>query len=55
MSLFSALKKISKRKKLKSYYNSDLALTLKEKQSIIICGFFIIFSILIVVLVFLLS
>lgn len=55
MNLFSALKKILKRKDSQSYYNSDLALTLKEKQSFIACIFFIVFFILIIFVMFLLN
>ena len=47
MVLLTALKKISKRRKFKSYYNSDYILTVKEKQTIIISGFIIIFPLII--------
>lgn len=55
MNLFSAFKKILKRKGSQSYYNSDLALTLKEKQSFVACIFFIVFLILIIFVMFLLN
>lgn len=39
MPLFSAIKKLFKKQKSKSYYNSDHILTAKEKQILLISGF----------------
>ena len=47
MHLFSALKKIFAIKKSKSFYNSNFILNVKEKQSILIAIFIIVFPILI--------
>lgn len=53
MTLYSALKKIFKRKKQKSYYNSDHILTVKERQSLVIGGVVSVFPIIIATIVLL--
>lgn len=55
MALYSALKKLSQRKKEQSYYNSNYILTPKEKQSLIIGGFLTIFPLIITSLVLLIN
>lgn len=55
MCLITALKKLYKRKKSKSYYNSDYILTAKERQVLLISGFMIFFPIIISAIIILLS
>ncbi|MBU5436774.1 hypothetical protein KQI42_02070 [Tissierella sp. MSJ-40] len=47
MTFVNAIKKISKRKKEKNYYNSDYILNAKEKQSLLVATFIILFPIII--------
>lgn len=53
MPLYSAIIKIAKMGKSKSYYNSDYILTVKEKQTLVAFGFFIVFPIVIGLVTFL--
>ncbi|NLY66839.1 MAG: hypothetical protein GX069_04705 [Tissierellia bacterium] len=55
MELISAVRKIVKRKSSKSYYNSDYILTSKEKQTLVITGFVLLFPIIISAIIILLS
>lgn len=50
MTFVKALKKLSKRKKIKGYYNSDYIITPREKQSLIM-GFSIILIPILIILV----
>lgn len=53
MTFYSALKKLSNRKKTKSYYNSDDILNAKEKQALLTSIFVVIFPLFIGVIFFL--
>jgi len=55
MSLYTAVKKLLKRKRSRSYCNSDYILTAKEKQILLISGFMILFPIIISAVLFYLT
>lgn len=55
MDIITAFQKIFKRRNSGSYYNSDFALTLKEKLAFITCIFLVVFSIFITLVILLVN
>lgn len=53
MALYTAIKKLYKKKSSKSYYNSDYILTAKEKQLLITSGFITLFPLFIAAIIIL--
>lgn len=53
MTLYTAIKKLYKRKHAKSYYNSDYILTAKERQILLTSGFIALFPIAIAIIIIL--
>lgn len=53
MELYTAIKKLYKRKNSKYYYNSDYILTAKERQLLLASGFILLFPVAIAAIIIL--